>query len=137
MPASYEMLELQLQATAQALATARRDLQATGQALSESRAESAHKGPMSDAGHVYCAEVLRGAPDGRVAPITAARRALLAVHRATTPSQVPSSHVIVERAHLEWLQRVADSAGELVMANTFDEGSRAVSQLRDELNGVR
>jgi len=85
------------------LADARRAEQITAQLLDEARKELSRKGPMADAGHAYCALVLDPAPrEEGVVP--SAFRALLAAHRATTPSPGPATHVVVEAAELERLR---------------------------------
>lgn len=98
------------------LADARRGLHATEQALSEARAELKATRPMAAAGHTYCASLV--AEDGEARFL---QSALLDVHRAQTPSETPSSHVIMERAELEGLRtenahlgaRVRDLSAEL------------------------
>jgi hypothetical protein len=86
-------------------AVARRAAQANAQALSERDAELAHARPMANAAHAYCAAV--EADNGTEFEFL---DDLLAAHWATTPSEVPSSHVIVERAELERLQAIATAA---------------------------
>jgi hypothetical protein len=114
-------------------ATARRAAQANAQALSERDAELAHARPVAAAAHAYCAAWLAHEDFSTVFNL---HQALLDAHQATTPSEVPSSHVIVERAELERLRRIADGVGELLMVDVFDECSPAVTHLRQIVNEV-
>jgi hypothetical protein len=120
-------------------AVARRATQANAQALETSQMQLAHAQPMADALHrmfsAYAAVLVR-ASDAAVGEYDAAFDAAFAAHRATTPSEVPSSHVIVERAHLDWLRRIADGLGELLMVDVFDECSPAVTHLRQIVDEV-
>lgn len=91
-------------------AKARRAAQANGQALIERESELAYARPMADAAYAYCAArelPIRQRIASRELDLYAA---LMAAHRATTPSQVPSSHVIVERGRLALLETIEKCA---------------------------
>jgi len=96
-------------ATLQArLAEAHRAAHANAQRVTELEAELSRTGPVAAAAHTYCAAV---DDDERLPDLYAA---LLAAHRATTPSETPPTHVVVAVGELEALREIADAAGALM-----------------------
>lgn len=116
MAPDYEVLELQLQATAHLLAEARRAAHANGQRVVELESELVRVRPVAAAAHAYCAAWLAG--DVKMDT----HAALFAAHRATTPSQSPPTHVVVAVDELDALRAIADAAGDHVLA-TLDNVS--------------
>jgi hypothetical protein len=89
-------------ATLQArLAEAHRAAHANAQRVLELEAELSRTAPVAAAAHAYCAD-----------PSELSRyQALLAAHRATTPSPTPPTHTVVAVAELERLRAAAGELG--------------------------
>jgi hypothetical protein len=90
-------------ATLQArLGEARRAAHANAQRITELEAELSRTAPMAAAAHTYCAARLPSR--GWAGPEEPEVNALLAAHRATTPSETPPTHVVVAVEELERLK---------------------------------
>jgi hypothetical protein len=85
--------------------------QANEQALSDERIAGRNAHVVAAAAHAYCAAVEDPALQLEARFL---HSKMLVAHRATTPSAVPASHVVVAVDELERLRAIADEAGALM-----------------------
>jgi hypothetical protein len=114
-------------------AEALRAAHANLQALLDARAELSRTGPVAAAAHAYCAawQQMMDSPGRTLIHCREEHGALLAAHRATTPSPTPPTHVIVAVGELEALRAIADAAGALMN----DQQCEGDGDLRVALDG--
>jgi hypothetical protein len=126
----------------QRLAQAHRDLHADEQALLDERAAGRNAFVMAAAAHAYCA-VAAGDKRGKIDTHERARThdALLAAHRATTPSQTPPTHVIVAMDELERLragsERVRELCREAQDGDIYGDYDVPISEVLEALDRAR
>lgn len=132
-----EDLRMQCAQDTDELARLRRSLQATHQALLDARAAGQNAFVMAAAAHTYLAAISTDADNDAAAD---AWDALLAARRATTPSEIPATHVVVERAELERLREIADAASAYVNCTVGENPNptvRALVAALDEMDATQ